>query len=63
MKQPDKAATKDTRASLPRVPAYYAGMRSCLLCGKHRLMSQMTMKKLLGRKSWVCEPSCRQVGR
>lgn len=52
---------KDSRAAsggLPRVPAYYAGMRSCLLCGKHRLLSQMQTKRLLGRKSWVCAPAC-----
>lgn len=59
MKQPDK----DACPSLPQVPAYHAGMRSCLLCGKHRLLSQMTTRRLLGRKTWVCEPSCKPLAR
>lgn len=46
------------RGGVLSVPAFYTGMRSCLLCGKHRLMSQMQTKRLLGRAQWVCSPPC-----
>lgn len=59
--------TKDTANTLarglPQVPAYNTGMRSCLRCGKHRLLAEMQTQRLLGRKAWVCKPSCKSEAR
>jgi hypothetical protein len=31
---------------------------SCLLCGKHRLRSEMMTRKLVGKAHAVCSPKC-----
>jgi hypothetical protein len=33
-------------------------MKSCFLCGKHRVQSELTTRKLAGRTQAVCSPKC-----
>lgn len=59
MRMKPKDAPTVPKRSLPHVPAYCTGMRSCLRCGKHRLLADMHIQRLLGRKAWVCKPPCK----
>jgi hypothetical protein len=34
---------------------------SCFLCGKHRVRSTMTTRKVLGKSQAVCAPSCKEA--
>ena len=35
--------------------------RSCFLCGKHRVRSQMRTRQFLGKSQTVCAPSCKAL--
>lgn len=41
------------------VASFGTSTMSCFLCGKHRLRTSMTTRKLIGKSQAVCAPSCK----
>lgn len=45
------------------IPSAGAAMLSCFLCGKHRSRAHLQFRKLIGRHTAVCAPSCTDLER
>jgi hypothetical protein len=53
--------TKTAGSPFGSVGPHVSATKSCYFCGKHRPVSSLLFRRLLGKSQAVCAPSCKEL--